>query len=1016
MTRDFSRPARLLVVSFLLGFLVAQSASALSQQTSPPDSSAKGSAPTGSGNPAQGNPPANSAPKPASPPAAPPPAGPIHLESAPVAQSPDQHQTQTPGRIQLEAPPVAKKPTPAVHHPVLTKQTLIQAIIFRGNRRILSSTLRARIFTHPGDVYDPNSLERDFMALWNTGFFDDIRLEASDGSKGKILTFFVREKKLIRSIDYKGLSSVSESDVMDRFRERKVGLSIESQYDPVVIKRAEVVLEEQLAENGREFATVKARTRNIPPNSMALTFIVVEGPKVKLGNIRFKGNNVFSNATLIRTMKYSRPMGAPPWFYLFHRTYNKDKVDADLENIREFYQGHGYFFAVPNEPITKTVNTRRPWPLVFLGRGRGKRVDITIPIEEGDQYRLGRFVIRGNKLFKQGPLEKVLPMKTGDVFNLTKVRDSIKNYTKLYGEFGYINFTANPDIEPDRKKKVINLALDFDEEKQYFVHRINFVGNTKTRDKVIRREILLDEGSVFNTALWDLSIYRVNQLGFFDPIKKKDYTVTQDNKDQTVDIDMKVKEKGKNSIGFSGGISGIEGNFVGLNYSTNNFLGLGETLSLGGEVGTFMTNVSLGFTKPYLFDRPITTGFTIFVNDYHFDQLRQQALFGGYNPNTLQNTPFANSFFQNFQQNSKGFTAFLQYPLHRSFARVGLTYSYTISSIQAFSAASQSMFSVLAYGQFAGPNQLTGITQSTVSPQYLYNTVDNPMKPTHGKSISATLAFSGSVLGGNVNTIQPSIEMKYYHPINHHRNVLAFHFLATSISGFGGKVPPPFDRIYMGGEYDLRGFNIYSISPVIFFPTTAQVCNRDNNGNRIWAVSPQGKQQVGTCGSFTNFPYDTIQVPGGDTELLGNFEYRIPIAGPVTLAYFIDIGDSFILNPGQLKLQPGALSSLGQEFPYFKPYLPTNHLNPVSALNFVPRSSTGLELQVILPIVHAPIRVYYGYNWLRLNNTLITPPQDLPPVSLFPNLATYDAALPFFERISFSEPHGMAGFTVAQSF
>ncbi|MGH9432057.1 MAG: outer membrane protein assembly factor BamA [Terriglobia bacterium] len=1015
MTTEFSRPVRLLVLSLLMGLFVAVVASAQSPPPAQPAGAPNGQAPP-SGQP-QGNPPAGQPQKPANPPApAQAPAGPIHLESAPTAQNPNQPRNQAPGRIQLEAPPVAKKPTPAAAQPVLPKQTLIQAINFRGNRRILSSTLRARIFTHRGDVYDPNSLERDFMALWNTGFFDDIRLEAADGSKGKILTFFVREKKLIRSIDYKGLSSVSESDVMDRFRERKVGLSIEAQYDPVVIKRAEVVLEEMLAENGREFATVKARTRNIPPNSMALTFIVVEGPKVKLGKIRFKGNNTFSNATLIRTMKYSRPMGLPPWFYIFHRTYNKDKIDADLENIREFYQAHGYFFAVPSEPVTKTVDTRRPLPFIFLGRGRGKRVDVTIPIEEGDRYRLGQFVIRGNKLIKEEPLKRVLQMKTGDVFNLTKVRDSIKNYTKIYGQFGYINFTAQPDIEPDRKKKVINLGLDFDEEKQYFVHRINFVGNTKTRDKVIRREILLDEGSVFNTALWDLSVYRVNQLGFFNPIKKEDYTVTQDNKDQTVDIDLKVKEKGKNSIGFSGGVSGIQGNFVGANYSTNNFLGLGETLSLGGEVGTYMTNISVGFTKPYLFDRPITTGATVFVNNYHFDQLRQEALLGGYNPNTLENTPFANTFYQNYQQNSKGFTAFLQYPLHRSFARVGLTYSYTISSIQAFSAASSSFFSDLAYGQFAGPNQLTGISQSTVSPQYLYNTVDNPMKPTHGKYIAATLAFSGSILGGNVNVFQPSVEMKYYHPINHHRNVLAFHFLGTTITGYGGKVPPPFDRIYMGGEYDIRGFNIYSISPVIFFPTLAQVCNRDNTGKQIWAVGPQGTQQVGTCGSFTTFPYNTIQVPGGDTELLANFEYRIPIAGPVTLAYFIDIGDAFILNPGQLKLQPGALSSLGQEFPYFKPYLPSNHLNPISALNFQPRSSTGLELQVVLPIVHAPIKIYYGYNWLRLNNTLVTPPQDLPPMSLFPNVATYDAALPYFERISFSEPHGMAGFTVAQSF
>lgn len=153
------------------------------------------------------------------------------------------------------------------------------------------------------------------------------------------------------------------------------------------------------------------------------------------------------------------------------------------------------------------------------------------------------------------------------------MRKSLENYTKLYGQFGYINFTASPDIEADRKKHVIDLALDFEEEKQFTVHRIEFSGNTKTRDKVIRRELLLDEGNLFSSNLWDYSVLKLNQLGFFDNIKKEDYEIHQNQKDSNVDIDLKVKEKGHQSIGFSGGISGLAGNFVGLNYSTNNLLG-----------------------------------------------------------------------------------------------------------------------------------------------------------------------------------------------------------------------------------------------------------------------------------------------------------------------------------------------------------------------------------------------------------------------------------------------------------
>ncbi|HEV2178217.1 MAG TPA: outer membrane protein assembly factor BamA [Terriglobia bacterium] len=948
-----------------------------------------------------------SPPKPATPP-------PSSQQPAQQANPPSPPPTGQ--QLQLEAPPIEKRvapPKPPQGQAEAPKQVIIERIMFRGNRRIPGSTLQARIFSHPGDPYDKNALERDFLALWNTGFFDDIRLEVSDGEKGKIVTFFVREKKLVRSIDYKGMSTVSQSDVLDRFKEVKVPLTIDSQYDPVIVKRAEVVVQELLAEHGRQFATVRARTRNIPPNSVALTFIVVEGPKVKVGAIRFKGNSVFSSARLIRAMKLSRPFGAPPWFYWFHKTYDKDKVDADLEKVRELYQEHGYFFALPEEPTTRTVDTRRPLPLFFLGRGRGKRVDITIPIEEGAQYRLGKFTIRGNKLFKQQPLQRVIQLKTGDVFNLTRVRKSLDNYKKLYGEFGYINFVADPDIEPDRKKHIINLALDFDEGSQYFVHRIEFTGNTKTRDKVIRRELLVDEGNLFNTALWDYSVLRINQLGFFNRIKKEDYEITQNNKNHTVDIDLKVKEKGKNSIGFSGGVSGIAGNFVGINYATNNFLGLGETLSLEAQVGTFQKLYSFGFTEPYLFDRPITAGFTIFKSNYHFDQLRQLAISQNLNPATVSN-PFTSNLFQNFQQNSTGFTVFASYPLRRHFARLGVTYSYSVSSVETFNASTQAFYSALTFGQFQGPNQLSGITTSQITSTYLYNTLNGELAPTRGKYVYAALQFSGSALGGNVNTIEPIIEAKYFHPINHGRNVLAFHFKGSTISGYGGRVPPPFSRFYLGGDYDIRGFDPYTISPAGFFPAIGQVCNRDNAGNIIPLIGSNGQPLVGQCGSTTSFPYYTLQFPGGDTMLLGNFEYRIPIAGPVTLAYFIDAGSAFVLRPNQLQLNltsPG-LTSIAQQFPNFP--IP-KQLNPLGTDNFRPRSSTGLELDVVLPVVNAPFRVYYAYDWLRLNQVVL-PPQNLPSASLFPNQATYNDVLRFFAPILLRERHSLVGFTVARQF
>jgi len=931
---------------------------------------------------------------------------PLRLETPQEAPGP---QLETP------QPPALQTPTPAAPAQK-PSEDIIEEILFRGNRRVPAATLRARILSHPGDIYNENALERDFMALWNTGFLDDVRLEVSDGEKGMIVTFYVREKKLVRSIDYKGLSSVATSDVLDRFKEKKVGLSIQAQFDPVVVKRAQVVLRQLLAERGRQFATVRTRTRNIPPNSVALTFIVVEGPKVKIGKIRFDGNTVFSDHKLVRAMKYSRPAGAPPWFYWFHKTYDKDRILADLElNIRTMYQDNGYFYVVLKEPEINMIDTKRRWPFFFFSWGRGKRVDVNLPVEEGAEYRLGRFVIRGNKLFKQEQLGRVLQLKEGDVFNLGKVRKSIENYQKLYGAYGYINFTASPDIVPDNKKKLINLALDFEEGKQFFVHRIEFSGNTKTRDKVMRRELLVDEGNVFNSELWEFSTLRVNQLGFFDQVKKEDYEIKQNAKEGTIDILLKVKEKGRNSIGFSGGVSGLAGNFVGINYATNNFLGLGETLSLQMQVGTYQKLYSFGFTEPYLLDRPITTGFTIFKSDYHYDQLRQAAYYSGISPNALAQSNISQSIYQNFQQNSSGFTLFASYPLRRSFARVGLTYSFSVSSLETFSAASTNYFTAMNFRGIEGPNALTGITSSQVMPTYLYNTTDHPWSPTRGKYLYAAVAFSGSILGGNVNTIRPVVEFKYFRPVaakkSDHPHVAAFRVMGSMVSGYGGRVPPPFSRFYIGGEDDIRGFYIRSVSPMAFYPTVSQVCNRDAAGNLIEALDANGRR-LGTCGSYSHFPSYTLIFPGGDTMLIANAEYRIPIAGPVTVAPFVDIGSAFIWRESQLKVLQSSLQAITKDYPYF-PVLET--LKPISVTNFRPHGTAGIEVQVVLPVVNAPFRVFWGYNFLRLNDTVV-PPQDLPPESIFPNQATYEAALPFFRGFRLVDRKSRLGFTVARTF
>ena len=883
-----------------------------------------------------------------------------------------------PTAAQAQAPATASPQQPA--QPPAGSSAVIQRIEFVGNRRIRSETLRSRIFSRDGDVYNEDALRRDFQALWNTQYFEDIRLEEEDSTdrpNAKIIVWHVKERPTIRTIDYKGLKSAQVSDVLERFKDRKVGLSVESQFDPTKIRRAEVVLKQLLAENGRQFATIRTTYERIPAtNAVRVTFNITEGPKVKVGKINMEGNAAFSDRKIIRTMRHSRPYAVPlgiTQWNVMSKTYDRRKLSEDLEiGIRGLYQDNGYFTVLVKEPVTDTVDINRggipgPWPLV--GRKRGKATNITIPIQEGERFRMGRLVIRSSDpdkslSLKQEFLVSIFPLKEGDIFAINKVRKALEDYTKLYGEFGFIDFTTVPDTDIDQAKKVINLTLEFEEQKQYFIRRIEFVGNVTTRDKVIRREILLDEGDLFNNRLWEISLLRLNQLDYFEPIKAEtSQEIKRNVKDATVDLILKVKEKGKQSVGLTGGVSGIAGSFIGLSYQTNNFLGLGETLTFSAELGDRQRNLLFGFTEPYLFDRPISSGFTIFSSRFSFDQARESALRFG------QQVQIDPNLVQNFNQNSRGFTIFASYPLKKfSFMRLGVTYGFTDSNITAFSLSSQLLFEQLQFRNLAGPSSLRGIRSSRIVPTLSYNTIDSPINPKRGKSFFYSLSFEGGPLQGNVNAITNVFETKYFRPINKRRNVVGFRLLAAYATGYSGLALPPFNRFFLGGEDTIRGFDIRTVGPFAYVPQTTAL--------QFFFSDPRQLDQFGNpilrAVSVPALVY-TPTFPGGDTQGVGNIEYRIPLAGPVTLAVFFDIGVNGVLRRSQLQLDPGGVDLLRKQFPNATI---SNQLALASGSNFKLRTSTGIEFVVQLPVVNAPFRIYWAYNLNRLRQTFIAPTGD----------------------------------------
>jgi len=390
-----------------------------------------------------------------------------------------------------------------------------------------------------------------------------------------------------------------------------------------------------------------------------------------------------------------------------------------------------------------------------------------------------------------------------------------------------------------------------------------------------------------------------------------------------------------------------------------------------------------------LFDKPLQAGFTVFMSRFDYNQARQASILAGTDLTALYNQ-LGQQNLLNYVSNSRGFTTFMSYPLKRSFARVGISYGYTIQSVSTLTAAATSYYTYLNFLNISGPNQLDGIKSSSITPSFTYNTVNHPITPTAGKSLSASLQFSGSILGGNVNQIMPVIDAKYFRKGLSAKHVIGLHFSGRFLTGYGGKTAAPFNRFFMGGENDVRGFDIWSITPIAFVPIEGTVSLVNADG------TPRLQHGVQVTKSVPSYQLVT---PGGDTALVGNFEYRIPIFGPVTLAAFFDAGLNRLVNSNQLKINPERITQLNGEFP--EASFPDKAIVAPGTQKI--RASTGLELQVLMPVVNAPFRVYFAYNpWIvreNIQGPILAPRSDFPNELSFLNAqAQVGQVYPYYEK------------------
>lgn len=657
----------------------------------------------------------------------------------------------------------------------LSAQELVERIVIEGNERITNETIIYYLSSREGDYYDPELLKSDFRVLWATGFFSNIMIEEEQGQKGKIVKITVEENPVIREIIYKTGKKIKEDDIVEKLKEKDEYILPYSYYSPHKIQKIEATILELLDEKGMASGEVEVEENKRGNNELEIVFNIDEGPKVKVGEIAFDSRTKVRPSVLMNAFKENKQHGFISWL-MGKDNFKADMLAADLANLKSKYQEYGYMEAVIGEPIIEDITKRT----IFLKKREMKK--IVIPIDPGYRYTTGEIKIEGNSVLPAGAIRSFIKLEEGDVYS-TKVReDAVEDIREMYMNGGYLFAQPVPVESLDPKRKRVNLTFNIYEGDVAYLRRLEFKGNTYTKDKVIRREMLIREGERFRFALFKDSLLRMNQLGLVE--LQGDPDVLPDPQDPTqIDVNVKLQEIQRNNIQFSAGYSGYEGTFVALQYSTVNFLGAGENFNIMLQYGKRIKNYVFGFSEPYIFDLPITVGFNLFDQDIRYPYLYDRKGRG---------IDFT------FGARIKGYW------------RTNITYGYEDVEIKLPTESGEEQVEIdpIYYSLYG----LGNYNISSFTPVLYRSTIDSPLTPSRGSMYLASVKFAGGILGGEIHMIKPRFEWSYYQPIIGQTR-LGFHVEYSFIKPTRDEEVPFWERFYLGGERSIRGYQIYSIGP-----------------------------------------------------------------------------------------------------------------------------------------------------------------------------------------------------------
>ncbi len=630
----------------------------------------------------------------------------------------------------------------------LFKRERVVEISVEGNRRIETDAIRRVVKTQAGDLYSVKNLSDDLKAVYAMGFFDDVRVEAEDVSGGKAVIIKVKEKPTVRSIIITGNTWVYDDDeIREEITVRKGSiLNIDKVQNDV--KRIEELYREKNFYNAKVTYDVIDREEN----QADLEYLIEEGSKLHISEIRFVGNKAYSDRKLKGLMSTSEE-SILSWI-TSAGDLNQENLNQDIGKITAFYQNNGYVQAKVSDPQIEFTETG---------------IEITIKIDEGPRFKVGDVDVTGDLILPKEQLLDKIKISKEEFYDRETVRSDMLTLTDLYADEGYAYTEISPKVDQDQENLVVGITYEINKGKEVYFERIDISGNTKTRDKVIRRELQVYEQELFSGRRLKRGIQNLYRLDFFEDIK---VNTAKGSADDKMVLDIEVKEKSTGAFSFGTGYGNVENFFFSASVSERNLFGRGQTLSLNGVFGAKTTKFTLSFTEPWFMDRPLSAGFDLYNWDYEYD---------------------------NYDKASVGGNLRLSYPVY-DFTRAYLSYIFDRADVK-----NVSEDAAVSVKKSEGLN-----IKSSVLPRLRYDSRDSLFIPTRGSDHSLSFEFAG--LGGNVGFTKYIAETAWYRQL-FWKLVGSAHAAGGYVDKLSGKDLPDYEKFYLGGINTLRGFERDDLAP-----------------------------------------------------------------------------------------------------------------------------------------------------------------------------------------------------------